>query len=282
MTTSPAVAQDSEWIGARRDFWSYRTLIWNFARRDLKTRYRGTFLGWIWSLVLPLATLMVYTVVFSVVFRAQPPPFGNGRTGIYSVWLFVGLVAWQFLAHGINTAVPSLMSAGRLLQKIYIPSYVPVIGSLVATALQSAVELGLVLLILLILGNVGVSWLVLPVILAFYFVFVTSVSLALSIMNVYMRDLRHVVAVVLQLLFFASAVLYPVDQLPEEMWGLPMRDIMSLNPAIVFIGSLRDCLYGLQTPGPMAFVLMAVWSAVAVGIAVVAYRRKGQDIGESV
>ncbi len=89
MTTSPAVAQDSEWIGARRDFWSYRTLIWNFARRDLKTRYRGTFLGWIWSLVLPLATLMVYTVVFSVVFRAQPPPFGNGRTGIYSVWLFV-------------------------------------------------------------------------------------------------------------------------------------------------------------------------------------------------
>ena len=141
----------------------------------------GTFLGWIWSLVLPLATLMVYTVVFSVVFRAQPPPFGNGRTGIYSVWLFVGLVAWQFLAHGINTAVPSLMSAGRLLQKIYIPSYVPVIGSLVATALQSAVELGLVLLILLILGNVGVSWLVLPVILAFYFVFVTSVSLALSI-----------------------------------------------------------------------------------------------------
>ncbi len=282
MTAFSVAREGREAVGTRRSFWSYRTLIWNFARRDLKTRYRGTFLGWIWSLVLPLATLLVYTVVFSVVFRSQPPPFGNGRTGIYSVWLFVGLVAWQFLSHGINTAVPSLMSAGRLLQKIYIPSYVPVIGSLVATALQSAVELSLVLLLLLAFGNVGISWLSVPVILAFYFVFVTSVSLALAILNVYMRDLRHVVAVLLQLLFFASAVLYPVTQLPTEMWGLPIQTIMSFNPAIVFIGSLRDALYGLQTPGILAFVLMAAWSAVAVLIAAAIYRRKGQDIGESV
>lgn len=269
-------------VGTSRPIWEYRSLIWNFARRDLKSRYRGTALGWLWSLLLPLATLAVYTLVFSKVFRLEPPPFGSGRTGIYSVWLFVGLVTWQFLANGINTAVPSLLSAGRLLQKIYIPSYIPVLGSTIATALQSAMELAIVVVVLVALLNVGLSWLVLPVVLALYFVFVSSLALVLSVLNVYMRDLRHIVAVVLQLLFFATPVLYPPTLLPEEAWGIPLRAVLSLNPIAVFINAVRDVLYNLQMPSPASWGLMVLWTLVAVALAVWVFRRKGQDIGESV
>ena len=89
---------------ARRGWsiWAYRSLIWNFTQRDLKARYKGTALGWAWSLVVPLATLLIYTLVFSVIFRAEPPDFGNGEPGIFPVWLFGGLIAWNFLAQSIQ------------------------------------------------------------------------------------------------------------------------------------------------------------------------------------
>ncbi len=269
-------------VGTTAPIWAYRSLIWNFARRDLKSRYRGTALGWLWSLLLPLATLAVYTLVFSKVFRLEPPAFGSGRAGVYSVWLFVGLVTWQFLANGINAAVPSLLTAGRLLQKIYIPSYIPVFGSTIATAIQSSMELAIVVLVLVALLNVGLSWIVLPVVLGLYFVFVSSVALALSVLNVYMRDLRHIVAVVLQLLFFATPVLYPPTLLPEEAWGIPLRAVLSLNPIAVFINAVRDIMYNLQLPSLSSWGLMIFWCLVAVAVAMWVFRRKGRDIGETV
>src|SRR4051794_5841283 len=70
----------------RPSVWAYRSLIWNFAQRDLKSRFKGTVLGRAWSLLLPLGTLLIYTLVFSVVFRFQPPPLGNGNPGNFAVW----------------------------------------------------------------------------------------------------------------------------------------------------------------------------------------------------
>ena len=129
----------------------YRGLIWNFARRDLKARFRGTLLGWMWSLMMPLATVLIYTAVFSVIFRSTPPPFGNGKPGIYVIWLLVGMVTFSFFSNGVTMSMPSLLSAGNLLQKIYIPSYVPVIGTQISTSTQTLIEYGI--LIVLLLGS---------------------------------------------------------------------------------------------------------------------------------
>ncbi|HZL06491.1 MAG TPA: hypothetical protein VFE45_13955, partial [Coriobacteriia bacterium] len=82
--------------------WRQWNLIWNFAQRDLKSKFKGAALGWAWSLVVPLATLGIYTIVFSVVFRMEPPKFGNGREGVFVVFLFAGLTAWTFLSSSIN------------------------------------------------------------------------------------------------------------------------------------------------------------------------------------
>src|SRR5437870_5201262 len=132
---------------------AYRGLVWNFAQRDLKARFKGTLLGWSWSLVVPLATLLTYSIVFSVIFRGTPPPFGTGRPGNFTVWLLCGLVIWGVFANGINTAIGSLLATGPLLKKIYFPAYAPVIGSVIAMALQSAIELGLLAVVLIALKN---------------------------------------------------------------------------------------------------------------------------------
>ena len=194
----------------REGLWRNRHLIWNFARRDLKGRFKGTAVGWLWSLLLPLATVVIYSVVFSVFIRIEPPPFGDGEPGTYWVWLLTGMVTWTFVLNATNSGIPSLLANGSLLQKIYIPSFVPCVASSVAIGVQSLIELGIVAVILLAIGNVGWTWLVVPAWLALLFAFVTSTTYVLSVLNVFYRDVSQLVAVGLQLIFFLTPIIYPL------------------------------------------------------------------------
>ena len=262
--------------------WVYRSLIWSFAERDLKSRFRGTLLGWVWSLMIPLSTVIIYTVVFSVVFRSQPPPFGNGKEGNYAVWLLVGMVTYSFFSVSANGGIPSLLAAGTLLQKIYLPSYVPVIGTANSTAMQSLIEFGIVLLILLAIMNVSWTWLLMPLLLALLFVFVLSLTMVLSILNVYARDVQQITGVAVQLLFFLSPIIYPLSQVPEEWNGIPVQAIMSANPMAEFIEAFRSVLYDLTLPDAGTFAALLAWTAGMTLLAWWVYLRKGQDIGEAI
>lgn len=267
---------------SRGNPWIYRSLIWNFAQRDLKSRFRGTLLGWLWSLMLPLATLVIYTAVFSVIFRAQPPAFGNGREGIYAVWLLVGMVSYNFFSIGVNLAMSSMLDTGSLMQKIYIPSYIPVIGAVIASSIQTLIEFAILAVILIALLNVGWTWLLFPVLALMFFVFVVAVGYSLAVWNVYMRDLQQIIAVVIQLLFFLSPILYPAEQIPEEWHGVPIRVLMSINPIAEFIVAFRNALYDLTMPSLTQFAAMAAWTLGALLVAVIVHKRRGQDIGEAI
>ena len=269
---------------ARRGWsiWAYRSLIWNFTQRDLKARYKGTLLGWAWSLVVPLATLLIYTLVFSVIFRAEPPDFGNGEPGIFPVWLFGGLIAWTFLAQSVQLGIPTLLGNGPLLQKIYFPSHVPVLGMMGAILVQTLIESGIYAVILLLLGNVGISWLLFPVWLAIYLVFVAAIAIGLAVINVYFRDIQHLTGVALQLLFFLTPIIYPVTLVPEEWNGIPLQQLIMLNPVSQFVVAFRELSYGLVVPSLSTWLVLLVWAAVALVLASLVYRRWGLDVGEAI
>lgn len=237
-------------------------------------------LGWAWSLVVPLATLAIYTVVFSVVFRGAPPDFGNGDKGIFVVWMWGGLTTWTFFASSVNGGIGGLIGTGALLKKIFFPAYAPVLGTVVAQAVQSAIEFSLYLLILLVLGNLGVSWLLLPVWLVLLTVFVTALSTALAILNVYVRDLAHLVAVGLQLMFYATPIIYSIAIVPEDLHGIPLRAIIAWSPLSLFVETLRALTYGLQVPPVSVWLAMLGWTAAALVFGVLVYRRRGGDLGE--
>ncbi len=266
----------------RSSIWSYRSLIWNFAQRDLKSRFKGTALGWAWSLMLPLATLATYSVVFSVVFRAVPPDFGNGAAGNFTVWLMAGLVPWSLFMISVNTAIPTLLANGPLLQKIYFPAYAPVLGAVVAILVQTMIEFGVLGVVLAAFRNVGPTWLAFGAWLPLFVVFVASVATGLAILNVYFRDLAHLTSVALQLLFFVTPIIYPLTLVPEDWQGLPLRTLVELNPLSQFVEALRQVLYGLQIPAASTWLTLSIWTAAAFGGAVFVYRRRGRDIGESV
>jgi ABC-type polysaccharide/polyol phosphate export permease len=254
----------------------------NFAQRDLKSRFKGTALGWAWSLLVPLATLFTYSLVFAVIFRAAPPNFGNGRPGFFPVWLFGGLIPWTFFLIAVNTAIPTLLANGPILQKVYFPSYAPILGAVVAILVQSLIECGIYAVALLVFGNVGLSWLLFPAWLAIYVLFVTAVAASLAILNVYYRDLAHLTNVALQLLFFLTPIIYQADSVPAEWHGIPLREIVLLNPIAEFVVSLRALSYDLQAPPFFAWLAMSVWTIGAIAVAVFVYRRRGLDIGEAI
>lgn len=280
MTGSTMTANAAPRTRRPQNPWEYRHLIWNFAQRDLKARYKGTVLGWGWSLIVPLAVVFTYTLVFSIIFRAVPPQFGSGRDGIFAVWFLVGLVPWSLLAGAITGGIPSLLAAGPLLQKIYIPSFVPILGALGAVLVQSLIEFGVVLVILAILGNIGWTWLLLPLWLALFLVFSASLAYILAVANVHFRDLAQIVTVALQLLFFATPILYPVDQIPESVGPLPLRTLIMLNPVTEFILGFRSLLYDLEVVPVAAVGYATAATVIAAAAAVLVFRRWGRDIGE--
>jgi ABC-type polysaccharide/polyol phosphate export permease len=266
----------------RGSLWTYRSLVWSFAQRDLKSRFKGTALGWIWSLAFPMATLFTYTVVFAVIFKSVPPALGNGQPGSFPVWLFSGLVPWSFFLVSINVAIPTLLANGGLLQKVYFPSFAPVIGAVLAILVQSLIETGILLAALLLLGNVGPTWLLYPEWLVLFVVFVNSVALSLSIVNVYFRDVAHLVNVALQLLFFLTPIIYTAEAVPESWHGIPLRALVMANPIAQFIEALRAVLYGLTVPTWANWLGMLAWTGIALAVCIGVYRRWGLDIGESV
>ena len=111
-------------------------LIWAFAIRDLRARFTATSLGLLWTLIVPIATVIIYSTVFSVIFRAQAPPMGNGHDGVFAAWFFVGLVVWNIFSQVTMGGMGSILGMGAMLQKVFIPSYVPVLASAVTLAVE--------------------------------------------------------------------------------------------------------------------------------------------------
>jgi ABC-type polysaccharide/polyol phosphate export permease len=268
-------------VRERGTMWSYRSLIWNFAQRDLKARFKGTALGWLWSLVVPLATLLIYSLVFSTIFRATPPPFGNGRPGNFTVWLLAGLTAWSMFANSLNTAIGALLGAGPLLKKIYFPPYAPVLGSVAALLIQSAIELGILLVVLVAFANISWTWLLVPFWLAIFAVFLSSISVALAVLNVHFRDLAHIIGVAIQLLFYLSPIIYTMSFIPAGSWhGIPLRAVIAANPMTQFIEVFRDLTYGLTPGRPLAWAYIVAWTVAVALVARQVYRARGLDLSE--
>lgn len=266
--------------GPADDVINFRGLTWSFAQRELKARFKDTLLGWVWSLVVPLTTLGVYAVVFGVIFRATAPEFGNGKEPVYAVWLFCGLVVYTSFASGVTRGIDGLLQAGLMMKKVYFPPYSPVIGSVLAGGFQSLVEMALVLTVLAAFGNVSWTWLLIPLWMVLFFLFTLGVAMACAVAAAHLRDVAHLVAVILQLIFFASPVLYSVDQIPKDALGGSLPAIIGANPLAHFVNVFRDLSYGLTVGSSADWINMGAAALLAVGAGTIVTERFGRDLAE--
>ena len=267
-----------------RTVWHEWDLIRAFGQRDLKSKFNGTLLGWLWSLVVPLASLGIYTLIFGGLFKMVPTEIASRHQGIgiFAVWLFAGLTIWGFFQNSINAGINGLMGSGSLLQKVYFPAYSAVLGSCLAIGVQSAVEVGLLLIVLALLANVSWTWLLLVPFLVLLIVFTGAVSVIVAIWNVYVRDLAHLVGVFLQLAFYATPIIYNPDIVPDTVWGLPAHALVEAMPMAEFIELFRSLVYSLQPGDPGDWLACCAWSLAAFAVAVWVFRRWGADLGERI
>lgn len=267
-----------------RPVWHEWDLIRAFGQRDLKSKFNGTLLGWLWSLVVPLASLGIYTLIFGGLFKMVPTEIASRHQGIgiFAVWLFAGLTIWGFFQNSINAGINGLMGSGSLLQKVYFPAYSAVLGSCLAIGVQSAVEVGLLLIVLALLANVSWTWLLLVPFLVLLIVFTGAVSVIVSIWNIYVRDLAHLVGVFLQLAFYATPIIYNPDIVPDTVWGLPAHALVEAMPMAEFIELFRSLVYSLRPGDPGDWLACCAWSLTAFAVAVWVFRRWGADLGERI
>lgn len=263
------------------EIWTYRNLIYNLAQRELRSRYKKSILGWAWSLINPAATLAIFSIVFGVIFTPGfIPIMGNGTSESFALFLFCGLVVWNFFSGTLNGAISQLQAAGPLLNKVYFPPACPPIANMFTVLLQALIEGSILAVIMIIIGNVGWTMLLFPLVLVCTALLGLGLGLVAAVYNVYLRDVGYLVGIGLNILFYATPIVYPLEQVPEEKFGIPMRRIIELNPLTRIVQLTREAFYTLTWPS-FTFVLTLFVTCLAVFVLGAAlFQRKARNVIE--
>lgn len=268
-------------VTAARELWCYRSLIENLIRRELKLKYRGSLLGWFWSLIHPAVLLAVYAVIFGLFLRLEPPASVNGEVKNYAMFLFAGLVVWNFFHVVVTRSMNWLLDMGALLNKAYFPAESPIVAGGVVTLVQLGIELFVLIGVLLMIGEgAAIMLLMIPIVLLLVLM-VYGIALVLSIANVYYRDIAHLVSVGMTVWFYATPVVYPLEIVPRALWGwFPAYQVIRLNPLTQFVEASRDVLYHLQLPSAeqIAYLLVVPVGLFLLGVGV--FRRRSPYLSE--
>lgn len=235
-----------------RKAWSYRELLFELVKREIKSRYKQSILGYAWVLLVPLVNLLVLTVVFSFFIRI---PTGNIP---YPIFLFTALVPWTFTANAITFATQGLVSNTTLITKIYLPREIFPIATVFAKLVDYLLTF-LILLLFLVIYGVGfkITMLYLPLIFLFHLLLVLGVSFILSAINVFFRDVENVLGVGLTIWMYVTPIIYPPELIPSQF-----TPIFNLNPMMPIIDAYRNTiLYGVA-PSWQSFSYAAVFSTL--------------------
>lgn len=261
-----------------------RELLVNLTMREVKGRYKRTALGNLWSLINPIATMAVYTVVFGVFMRVQIEP---SRTGlhVFALWLMCALVPWTFFSAALMTGLNSIVANANLVKKVFFPREVLVASSVFALDVTTAIELGVLIVALTLFGQMLLPWLPMVVVLL---VLLTATALGFALMlavaNVYFRDTEHFTAILLQIWMYATPIIYPLTLVASAekdlnawlaRWDLsfPLVSFWELNPMLHFTQAFRSVLYEEQWPSQTDMIWCVSTAAIVLFVGWRVFRR---------
>jgi lipopolysaccharide transport system permease protein len=266
------ISPPKRWSGLRLgELWAHRELIYFLTKRELQIRYKQSFFGIGWAILQPLTFAFVFALFFGLVLKVQVP--GDIP---YPVFAVAGIVPWQFTAQAINAGSSSLVLDADLISKVYFPRLALPISKALGLILDLAIALVVVVVVTLAYG-VSISsnaWLV-PAFLLLGVVTAFALATWLSALNVKYRDVQVLVPTLVQILFFASPVLYSgtiVGQTSGEIWSY----LYYLNPMATVLDGTRWAL--IDQPAPSAVkVLISIGSASVLLVGAVLYFRRAEQ-----
>lgn len=232
-----------------KELYDYRNLIWQLAWSEFKLRYKNSILGYFWSLLEPMLMLLVLYVIFSNLMRVQ--------VKYYQLFLLLGIILWNFLSRATTIGMFSIVGKPGMVKKIYFPRDIFVISSCVTALLMTIFE-SLIFIMFMVFFRVSVSinLMYIPLILSCLFIISLGLSLALSALNVFYRDVQFIWQVLLQIGFYATPILYTIDIFPKNL-----QRFILLNPIARILNSARDTII-YSSPAKTEDLLFMVLSSI--------------------
>ena len=245
-------------MNAVSDVFASRELLWNLTLRELRTKYRRSFLGWTWSLLNPLTTVALYGFVFGVLFKAGAPVGENsGLTG-FVFFLLCALIPWNFFSMIVLTSMGSVAANPGLVRRVAFQREVLVFANVGHAIVQFLIELVILTGVLLVAGSPVLPFVPLVlVVTVFLAMFGAGIGLALSVLTVYFKDLNYLWGILMQVWFFLTPVVYAPqlldDTLPGWLQQLPVANAMQH-----FTAAYRDALYHARFPDLTTSVMVPI------------------------
>lgn len=286
-----------------RELWSYRELMRNLVLRDLRARYKGSALGYLWTQLAPLLLMTVFWVVFSF--------FLDTNIAMYPIFLIVGMLAWNYCAEAVNGGARSVLDNANLIKKVFFPREVLPLVSVLSSLVNYLLSLPMMFVLIIIVqlwyaplgqgaatagqmfpppGGLHISWTIayLPVLLVIQTIFLAGVTLFLSALAVFFRDAIHLIGILVQFWFFLTPVVYSFENVGHST----ARIIRWLNPMASLVEFYREILYGNtvgvgQIPTPGLPALTSVLRVLLTTIVVLAvgywfFQRNSGKFGEEI
>ena len=245
-----------------KNFWFYKDLLKELVTRDIKLKYRRSFLGYVWSVLNPLLIMCVMTVVFSTMFSRNIENF--------PVYLFTGQLLFNFMNQSTHQAITSITGNSALLKKTYIPKYIFVFSKITSGLVDFLFSCIALVLVMLVTGA-NFTWycLLFPFVILQLYVFCLGLGLFLAQANVFFRDLQYIYNAITTAWTYLTPIFYPIESLSGPIQWV----IKHLNPMYFYVGQFRDLVYYGRLPGNVIVIAGIVTSILMLFVGLICFAR---------
>lgn len=219
-----------------KNLYNYRELLKTNVKKEIRGKYKNSFLGVLWSFLNPLLQIVVYAVVFPLILRNTQPN--------YVIFLCCGLIPWTFFSTAITRSAFTMIENGNIIKKVFFPREILPISVVTSETVNFLIST-IIIIGFVVFGGLGLSKYIIfyPLVLLAQYILLLAISLIISSISVYVRDLQHLIGVVLQLLFYAAPIVYAPEVIPEGF-----KWIINLNPMTYIINGYRAIFYEQTMP----------------------------------
>lgn len=254
------------------DLYAYRELLKTNVKKEIRGRYKGSFLGVLWSFINPLLQVLVYAIVFPYIMR--------NTVDNYLIFLVIGIIPWTFFTTCINQGIASIRANAGIIKKVYFPREILPI-SVVLSGIVNFFISCLIILLFVVLGGVGISWhlVLLPVIVFLQSMLTLGLDFILSAVNVYIKDTEYIVQFILNMLFYGTPILFDTSQFNG---GGIIQLLFKINPLTTIINSYRDIFIYHRMPDTNMLLYVFVVSVVVLVLGYFIFKRLERNFAEEV
>lgn len=273
-----------------REVLSSRELLYNLTLREIRGQYKRTIFGQLWSLVNPLASMVIYTFVFSFIFRAKPDAGNPSGLDIFALWLLCGLLPWTFFATAVNVGMGTLIANVGLVQKVYFTRIVLPLSTIGSVGFNWLFEMAVLVIALSIAGAFVLPWL--PIVLltmVILAVFAAGLVLMLAIANAHFRDTQYFVGIIMQIWMYLTPIVYPISLVTTQsdriggLFGtsITLLDVYRWNPLERFVEVFRALLYDNRWPDADSYLIIVCWAVASFVIGLWVFRKNEKGLAET-